>query len=155
MESDIDLEVMGEGSLNDFQRLLTEIFLTCQMKRQKVLSQAQFAQIVGVKPSTYSTWLNGSRSPDYGAIVTLAQVLRRKFRDYEYAERLFQMFGYDPIYEFRDPELVYIARFIDMISDTARHEIYQHVKEEVEQRGKTTGAGRSTIDDYQRSQSAI
>lgn len=50
-----------------------------QLRKQKKLSQAELASLIGVKNNTVSTWERGTRKPDFDALDGLSRVFEVSF----------------------------------------------------------------------------
>jgi transcriptional regulator with XRE-family HTH domain len=118
-----------EEKTTPFQEFLNEYVAQLQTNRKghRFLSDTVIARRLGIKQATFSSWINGVRTPDYHSAILLAEKL---------GPGVFDVLGYPRLQKIEDPKLKYIVEVWPDLDSETRDGYYRDAQEEVQNGGR-------------------
>ena len=101
--------------MTPFQEFLFQKYAEFAEMRHKIRpTTSEFARYLHVKHTSLDHWLGGGREPDLANAVILAKKL---------GPRVYELLGFPPLYEIRDPKLLFIFNLWEDLDDETRGRI--------------------------------
>jgi hypothetical protein len=120
---------MDAIELSEVQEILTELFEVYRSTvKARRISDNKFAQMMRIRPVTWNTYINGTRTPDLANALIIGEFIAR-YMGNETRERFLRAAGHQMYYRVNDSQLQFIIEEWRNLDTKTQKEIHDHVTE--------------------------